>query len=415
MKELNGSLVLTIVLLQPSTVYASDKAMAPGMIAAGPFDLIPMLNLEEQYDDNIFHNNNNKKASLVTRINGGAELALRRKLDRYALRYSFLSSQYHNSPADNFVDHDLSGLAHFDLNRRNRLDVQSGLKYSHNMRGTYFTQGNLATQINEPDRFHEYNSGFNYRYGRIDARGNLGLRLDWDQIVYDNHRERTIFQDKSELEITPGFYLRLMPKTYLTTEIENTFIDYLNNDELSPSTQNNSTSALLDYNKRRYLVGLTWDQSSKTQGSFRFGYLQQEYTGNALPSINAPTWDGEVQWHPKERDNLSVGLSRDIQPSLGTGQARELQDYHASWQHHWPHRLTSKVTGAFQEITNQDIDQSPTNGKSFKFDVKYNMRTWLDIGFNYSYSDFQANTNDNNSTQNLFMFYLHALPKSGNH
>ena len=119
-----------------------DKDMSPGMLPLGPFDFMPLLSISESHSDNIFYNNLNRKASLITKIGGGGELALRRKLDRYALHYAFLSSQYHSSPADNYVDHNLGATAHFDFTQRNRLDFSSGLIYSHLMRGTFLVGDN---------------------------------------------------------------------------------------------------------------------------------------------------------------------------------------------------------------------------------------------------------------------------------
>ena len=109
--------------------WAMDKGMSPGMMPLGPFDFIPLLNISESHNDNIFYNNLNRKASLITQIQGGGELALRRKLDRYAFHYNFLSSQYHSSPADNYVDNNLGATAHFDITSRNRLDFNSSLIY----------------------------------------------------------------------------------------------------------------------------------------------------------------------------------------------------------------------------------------------------------------------------------------------
>lgn len=398
--------------LSPS-LWAMDKGMRPGMIALGPLDLIPLLDVAEKYDDNIFNNDLNKKDSLVTQIKGGGELALRRKLDRYALQYSFLSSQYHNSPADDYVDHNLSATTHFDMTRRHRLDVKSSLVYGHNMRGTFFSQGETATQINEPDQFHRYDAGFSYRYGGADARGNLGLELDWYQVIYDNHRDRTAQRDRTQLVITPGFYYRLMPKTYLTTEIQNTVVDYLQNPAdptvLVPS-DGSAPISLLDYTQRRYLVGVTWELSSQTKGTLRAGYLQQEFSGGLQPSISGLTWDGQAQWQPLSHDSFDIGLSRGVQPSIGNGVARQLQSYQIGWTHQWPHRVSSRLSGSYQEVVNQGLDQAQvrSSGLAFRIDVKYQMRSWLNVGINYLKSNFQAETNDTASSKNVFMLYVQS-------
>ncbi|MDD5320604.1 MAG: outer membrane beta-barrel protein [Methylococcales bacterium] len=424
--NLKNKVILAMLLVLPTiNGWAMDKGMSPGMLPLGPFDFMPLLSISESHNDNIFYNNLNRKSSLITRIQGGGELALRRKLDRYALHYAFLSSQYHSSPADNYVDHNLGATAHFDITRRNRLDFSSSLIYGHNMRGTIFSQSDIATLpigtqpiatlLNEPDQYHQYDARANYRYGRTDAQGNLGLQLGWKQLTYDNHPERTAQWDSTQLEITPGFYWRLRPKTYLSAQIQNTFVHY-------PDSSNSQLKDKLlissqDYSLRRYLMGVTWDQSSKTKGSIRAGYYQQEYSGAEQQSMSGLTWDGQVQWLPLPYSILSFDFSNTIQPSIGSGISRQLQVYNVSWKHDWPNRITTELYGTYQQVHNQNTAQgiqaaaqSVNSGIAFKFDVKYQMRSWLDIGVNYARSDFEGASNDRNSTQNIFMLYIHAIP-----
>jgi hypothetical protein len=408
-----------LVVLPTVNGWAMDKGMDPGMLPLGPFDFIPLLSISESHSDNLFYSDLNRKSSLITRIQGGGELALRRKLDRYALHYSFLSSQYHSSPADNYVDHNLGATAHFEITLRNRLDFNSSLIYSHLMRGTsvfqgdninmqpYYTQPNVTQPgvgvalLKEPDQYHQYNANINYRYGRTDAPGNLGLELGWNQTTYDNHPFRTTPWDRTQLEITPGFYWQLRPKTYLTTQMQNTFVDYQNSGQT--------------YSLLRYLMGLTWDQSSKTKGSIRAGYYQFDSSSVVQQSSGGLTWDGHVQWLPLTYSILSFNFSKNIQPSIGSSLLAQLQVYDANWQHNWPNHVTTELGGAYREVQYQTAAQGMYSGTTFKFDVKYQMRSWLDIGVNYLRSDFQGSTNITNSTQNIVMLYVNMMPQARNY
>ncbi|WP_020562798.1 outer membrane beta-barrel protein [Methylosarcina fibrata] len=401
--------LMLFAFVQALNVQARDKETYPGMIPIGPFDLVPYLGFKESYNDNIFHNDNNRKSSFVTQIQGGGELALRRKLDRYAVGYSILHSQYHSSPADNYDDHFLNANAHVEMTRRNRFDFNAGVTYGHYMRGTLFSQGDLATDLKEPDQFHEYTAEMKYRYGRVDAKGNLGLQFGWSQLEFDNHPERTAQWDRTRFEITPGFYFRVMPKTYLTSEVETSVIEYMNQPD---NTQTNSSQFFgVDYVTRRYLLGMTWDQSSKTKGIFRAGYQQQEFTDSNLEGTNALTWDGKILWSPMTYSTFNFGMLRDIQPSIGAGYLRQVQVYRAGWKHEWPWRVTTQLNGSYQEAKNQGSAQK-SNGVSFSLDAKYEMKPWLNLGMKYSYSDFQYDTNDANSTLNIFMFYITATPQA---
>lgn len=403
------AVLILFAFMQTFNVEARDKDTYPGTIPLGPFDLVPYLGFKESYNDNIFHDDNNKKSSFISQIKGGGELALRRKLDRYAVGYSVLHSQYHSSPADNYDDHFLNANAHVEMTRRNLFDFNAGITYGHYMRGTLYSQGDFATDIKEPDQFHEYNAEMKYRYGRVDARGNLGLQLGWSQLEFDNHKERTAQWDRTRFEITPGFYFRVMPKTYLTTEVETSVIEYMN--QANNAQSGSSQFFGVDYVTHRYLLGVTWDQSSKTKGIFRAGYQQQEFTDSNLEETGGLTWDGKILWSPLTYSTFNFGMLRDIQPSIGSGFLRKVQVYSAGWRHTWPGRITTRLNGSYQEAKNQGSNQD-SNGMSFSFDTRYAMKPWLNLGLKYSYSNFQFDTNDSNSTLNVFMFYITATPQA---
>lgn len=416
MVKRTGKVVCALIaLVQSENTLAFDQGMAPGMIALGPFDLTPQLNVTEKYDDNIFNRNTIKKASLVTLVGSGGELALRRKLDRYALRYSFLSSQYHSSPADDYIDHNFGGNAHFDLTSRHRLDLSAGLAYGHNMRGTFFSQGFTASQLKEPDQFHTYQSALNYNYGNAEGRGKLSLAVNWSQISYDNHRERTAQWDSTQYSITPGLYFRLRPKIYLTAEIENTFVNYINdsNTVVTLSAVNNPISfRLQDYSARRYLVGVSWEYSARVQNTWRIGYLQQEYSGAVQQGLTGLTFDSNVQWRPLSFDVFSLNMSRNVQSSIGLGSAREVQLYRLGWQHEWAHRITSQLSLSYQEATSQGAGGNNARGMSFVIDVKYQMRPSLNVGLSYLQSSFQYETNDAANGKNVIMLSITYSPSS---
>jgi hypothetical protein len=418
------TIIALLIMLLTVNVWA-EKGMGPGMLPVGPFDFIPLLSVQESYNDNIFYNNLDRQASLITQIQGGGELALRRKLDRYAFNYNFLSSQYHSSPVNNYVDQNLGATAHFDFTSRNRLDFSSSLNYGHTMRGLVFSQSGDITstangslpnapipissqsstaQSSPPIQYHQFNANINYLYGRVDAKGNPSLALAWNQLTYDNYLDTYSQWDRTQLQITPAFNWRILPKTYLTTQIQNTIVNYINNPEGQPSQ---------DYSLQRYLIGATWDRTSKTNGTIGVGYYQQEFSNAALKSQGGLTYNGVMQWMPITYSKLSFSFSRNIQPSIGASSSYLIQVYNASWEHNWPNQMVTKLSGGYQQTLSQNAGQGASNGINYKLDVKYQMRPWLDIGANYSQMDFQTpsnNTGNSSNTQNVVMLYVHVMP-----
>lgn len=274
-----------------------------------------------------------------------------------------------------------------------------------------------ANKFNEPTQYHQYNANINYRYGRTDAPGNLGLALGWYQTTYDNHPDFYAQYDNTRLLVTPGFYWRLRPKTYLTTEIQNAFVYYTNS---SNSLGNNLQTPSNDYSLQRYLMGVIWDQSSKTKGLIHAGYIQQEYSSSMRQGTSGITYDGKVQWLPLTYSVLTFNVSKNIQPiigqqiSIGSGILRDVQIYNASWNHKWPNHITTELSGTYQKIANLTGSQSQStySGPAFQFDVSYQMRSWMEIGVNYLQSTLNAASNTNNPSysQNIVMLYVHVAP-----
>ena len=408
MKRIEKIILLMCLLTSAYNVSAADKDMKPGMISIGAFDLSPILNVDESYNDNIFYSHENPKGSFITQVTGGGELALRKKMDKYALKYVFLSSDYHESNKDNYVDQALAFTTHFEADNRNRIDFNTNAIYSHYMRVTVLSQGLIAQTLSGPDQYHTYNAALEYRYGRVDAKGNLGMDLKWLQFAYDNRLDFTKVYDRNQVEATPGFFLRLSPDVYFTTQMQNIFVDYTSSQATSVAI--GQLISQQSYNLQRYLIGVKWNQSSKTKGSIRIGEFQEQIKHNSLVpnSQNASsglTWDGEVYWAPLSYSKFRLDISNMIQPSIGYGN-RQIQSYNLGWEHDWPNRITSSLTGMYQTVSRTNT-QETVSGITYKFDVKYKIRDWADLGVNFYKTDFQANLLNSNSNQDIYMLYIH--------
>lgn len=418
-------IVMLAIVLFESRAIAAERTNSPVEIPVGPFDLRPLLEVSESYNDNIWSNNLLQKASMVTQIRSGFQLALERGLNRYALNYSFLSSQYHDSPHDNYVDQYVNGQAHVELTSRNRLDFNAGWTGNHYMRGTGFSQANFSsnstTHINaneaestqllplRPVAFQDVFAETVYRYGSKTSRANIELLARVDNISFNSTDIRYTQWDSTQVIVTPGFYYRVFPKTYATLQVENNLVAYSNH-------------KINDYTKQRYLIGVKWEQSVKTQGSLRLGYLQQRFDYDYAPSpgFDDFTWDINVRWLPQTYSELNLNLNRDVYPTFGFGTSRLIETYGVNWQHHWTSRLSTTLSGTYYSVDNRGASRQD-DIVSIGFDANYYLTRWLGVGINYAYRDQQStghsdppnsiNYNLYNYQQNVIMFYITGNPE----
>ncbi len=381
---------------------ANEKRTKPGYIPIGPFDLFPMLDIRQGYDDNIFRNDLNKKPSWVTLIRPGFQFALERALNRYALSYGMQSTIFWDSPPDNFVDHLLRGDTHIELNRRNRFDFNAQLLYSHYQRGTYFSQGNLINAINEPDQFHTYELGGRYSFGAETARGQITLDVNYLDLQFDNHLERTRVRNRQDLTLSPSFFARIFPKTSLLAQFEYVQIDY-------PDAAGTLVDASGD--KMRYLVGATWQQTAKTTGIVKVGYLQMNFDDPRQKSFSDFTWEADIKWRPLSYSSIVLQAVRNVFPTQGFGNSIVVQSYGVDWEHEWGYHFATQAGVNWRDYDNKGSrrkDEMLTTG----LELRYRLRSWLNFGLSYSYSDLQSTQSTFDFQRNVVMFSIFTNPSA---
>ncbi|MGJ0486517.1 MAG: outer membrane beta-barrel protein [Methylomicrobium sp.] len=395
----------------PLKAEVLDIRKDPVIFPVGPFEFAPIFEAAESYNDNIFQQDRFKKGSFLTQFHAGGQLALERHLNRYALTYTLQSSQYHNSPQDDYVDHFVGGSSHIEFTSRNRLDVNLGYLDSHYQRGIFLGRDLInptgqvgsdslnATGRSEPDQYHLHSADVTYRYGRVEAKGNLELKFNVQDYTFQNNREFTARQDRTQFIVMPGFYFRIAPKTTLQTQIENTLVKH-RQDEASE----------FDYSKHRFLVGGTWRYSVKTQFGARIGYLHQEFDNSTSTSFDDVTWDLSMSWAPLSYSRLNLAIARDATPSIASDNVRASDRFRLSWAHDWTSRVTTQLFGARENAENLGVNRQD-DYTSVGFDLNYGVRRWLGIGINYSYRNLSSSSSEFDFNQNAIMFYITGNPR----
>jgi len=389
-----------LVFCGPVWAEELDIRKDPVIFPAGPFEFAPIFEAAESYNDNIFSRDNFKKDSLLTQFHAGGQLALERQLNRYAVTYTLQSSQYHNSPQDDYIDHFVGGTSHIEFTSRNRLDVNMGYLDSHYQRGAFLGRDLLTPTVRaEPDQYHLHSADAIYRYGRAEAKGNLELKFNVQDYTFQNNREATARQDRTQFVVTPGFYFRVAPKTTLHTQVENQFIKHRQADVSG-----------FDSLKQRFLLGGTWRYSAKTQVGARIGYLRQEFDNPKSKEYDDATWDFSASWAPLTYSRLNLSIARDVNPSIASNNLRASDRYRLDWAHYWTPRVTTQLFGARENAVNLGIERQD-DYTSFGVDLNYGIRRWLGIGINYTYRSLKSEDTRLDFNQNAVMLYITANPR----
>jgi len=377
-----------------------DIRKDPVIIPAGPFEFAPIFEAAESYNDNIFSRDNFKRDSLLTQFHAGGQLALARQLNRYALTYTLQSSQYHNSPQDDYIDHFVGGASHIEFTSRNRLDVNMGYLDSHYQRGVFLGRDLLTPTVRaEPDQYHLHSADAAYRYGRAEAKGNLELKFNVQDYTFQNNREFTAKQDRTQFVVTPGFYFRVAPKTTLQAQVENQLIKY-----------REAQISGFDSLKQRFLIGGSWLHSAKAQISARIGYLRGEFDNPKSKEFDDATWDLSANWAPLTYSRFNLSIAHDVSPTIASDNLRASDRYRLGWTHEWTPRVTTQLFGSRENADNLGVKRQD-DYTSFGVDLNYGIRRWLGIGVNYSYRSLKSDNKELDFNQNVIMLYLTGNPR----
>lgn len=383
----------------------SDADHKAAALYLGPFDLIPALKFDQSYNDNLFYNDHNKKASWVTHINPGFQLELKRHLNSLNLTYALLDSIYANSPQDDFIDHFLNANAHLEFNHRNQLELTSGFSFAHNMRGTALSNGiPIPNFLNEPDQYHTQNHNAVYQFGSDGAPGRIQLQLGYNDYIYDNHPTRTLKWDRNDIQAGGTFFYKVMPKTSLLVEFIHKTVNYPN-----PSKPRYDSTTMT------YLGGVTWKAAGKTTGTIKLGFFDKQFDDRSRQPNNFTgfTWQVGVNWQPLSYSQFNLNVSQAVLEPFLYGNLIDQNLYSLDWKHQWGSKLSSTVS--LSSTTSNYPGSIPSRSddmKAYSIGLDYRMQRWLNLGLSYSYRSLNSTLSRQTSGsfvdygQNIMMFNL---------
>ena len=356
----------------------SVSALEPVSYTDGPLQVIPQVSAQFGYDDNIFSTETDEVSSTQLIVTPSVEFKAEQGLNEYSVNYQLSNGTYQDSTSDNFTDHELTGRAYFDFNIRNRLELLAGYLDSHEDRGSGLTQGLNATVNDVPIEFHVASGQAAYEYGGQDAKGRIRLVLGVQDREHDNFRALTAERDRKNIISRATFYYRVLPRTSLLFEISHEDIDY----DLSTST--------LDSDEQKYLVGVQWEATAKTEGTFRIGYSEKNFDSDTRVDDDGISWELGMRWSPRSYSVVDIATSKEAEETDSVGNFIDRTRLNVQWTHAWSDLWRSRVFYDFtdDEFISDDRDDELT---SFGFGVDYEMRRWLNFGLDYIYSERDSN------------------------
>ncbi len=340
------------------------------------------------YNDNLLSAPSNTLESSYYAIQPALMAEAKKGGDRYTLGYTGNFTRYTDTSNDDFNNHQLA------LAGDNRFTTKSTLGWTLGYAHGVDPRGSTdRPQSAEPDRWGAWNARAMYGYGSAGAQGRIELEGNATRKRYDNNLIYTEAGDGDLMGLSGRFIYRVMPKTSAVLEARHAVSDY----SLGTSTNDNSD--------QRYLVGVVWDATAKTSGSFKLGYMNRDYDQASKPSASGSTWEGGIKWSPLTYSVFDLKTVRTVNDSTGLGNFIHTTDSTLAWNHVWVSRFSSRLSLGYGKDDYDGIARNDTRS-SVGAGVFYALRPNLRTGLEYSHVERDSDLSGYDYTRNTALLSL---------
>jgi len=363
------------------------------------FFMTPALDVDLEYDDNIFQTETNEKSSVVTRVAPAVEWEVRQERTRAALSYAGNYSFFADSSDDNVANHVVQ--ADFGATgARSSLDLYGAFARGSDARGTGPSDGlgnALTLQIfDEPTEFDEWSWG---AAAAVKPGGRLGVNVGYDFLdkEYQNFRQFTRARDRSRGTYSLGFDYVLTGKTSAILNLSRSEIDY----DFTPAG-----AATLDSKQDRITAGLRWEATARTTGSVEFGWHEKDFDAPTRDKIDGFAWAASIDWAPRTYSVFTLKTGNSFTEADNVGSAKETSTAGVAWKHGWSDRL-STITGL--EYVREDYKDFARKDDFYRFRLEfdYDFRRWMTLAAGVNISSRDSNQSRADFDRNIV--FLRAM------
>ena len=391
---------LCSMLAVPATGLAQAVAPSPAAPTTGgagirldPFVIYPSVSLAEGYNDNVGLSSANRVSSAVTILSPAVLAELKGASTAYRIGYTGTYGWYSNSSADNYDYHEFRAGADFDFSSRSRLLLRGEYLMKSDPRGSTLA----STGVTTPNKYDQAGFGGVYSYGAIGAQGRIEVEAFFTDKRYTNNRAVTDTLDFESQRYGGTFFWRIGPKTEWLFKAQQTRTDYT------------SAASVQDNTERRFLTGLKWEATALTTGTFSIGQSDRKYSSANVPNAKGFVWEGSIRWSPLTYSIVDFTTGKgfnDSQGGLGSSYVTN-QYYTLAWNHAWTERIRSELRGSYSTDNYSGLGrEDKISGVGAK--LTYDMRRWLILGAEYTYTERSSNQAGADYKRNLILFSLKA-------
>jgi hypothetical protein len=343
--------------------------------------IIPILNAGYKYDNNIFSEASNASGSGIFTIAPAVKFLLDDGINNYQLDVGAESGTFLDSSDDNYVSGSLGFTAHIEPSSQSRFDLALEANNESEPRGTGLTEG-LGDSIDEPLLYNDQLAELTYEYGSLASSGRIAVMGRYYNKNYTNFTDITQFRSYNQSTLGSTFFYTSNASTDAFFEIKVGVIKY---DAINLVSRDSDVYTAL--------VGIKWEATALTSGSFKIGQEQKKFSDSSRENFKGISWEGNVNWKPLTYTTVTLETSRSAKEPDLQGDYIGESSYGVNWEHEWNEKITSTLNFSYirEDYTGfERLDKS----NNLYVDVNYEFKRWVDVLLYIAYTD-QNSTSDN--------------------
>ncbi len=375
----------TKLLLTASAIAFSSSVLAvepePYITESG-ISIVPTVNTGYKYDNNIFYQGSETTSSDIFILAPAVIFLLDDGINNYQLDVGVESATYLDSSADSYLIGNLGFTGHLEPSSRSRFDLELQANKDVEPRGTGITAG-VAESFDEPFLYNEQLAKLTYEYGSLVSNGRVEFMGRYYSKNYTNFADVTQFRSFNQATVGSTFY-------YTTNASTDAFLEFRS----GPIRYDASEPISRDSDMLSALVGVTWEATALTTGSFKIGQQQKKFTDARRENFKGASWEGSVEWKPLTYTTVTLESSRSAKDPTVVGDYIVESVHGVNWQHEWNEKVSTVLGYSY-------INEDYTGGtdrldKSHNLyaDINYKLKRWMDVAFYVTYTD-QDSTDEN--------------------
>lgn len=382
----------------------SGRNQAEGVINAGGFEIRPTLGLAIGKNNNVGMASAARNSSNLTKLTPKVVVEMPTQGQVYSATYAGTYTRYSTSAIDNYTDHNFGLAAKNDWSTR--VNSLVNIDYNKGHDGRNDTK-NVGTPSGFVEHWHTTGIKGMAHYGAEGAQGQFELSAGQVAKRYDSNNSGLTQRLNNDVTSLKGeFFYKVAPATQMIAQIGTATYKYVD-----PVAQ-----ARADSTELQYMMGVKWEATAKTTGSFRIGQVKKSFKTAGVPSNTNTAWDADVTWSPLTYSNVNFSLHQKAAESNGTGGIAVggqtnvggsivMQDSNVDWTHEWSSQVKSKLSfgdGVDRYQLSTQVNKRQTYGAK----VSYQLNRWLNAGVDYQNTRRNSTLNTLNYTQNIVMLVL---------